>query len=109
MSCRKLKRSWLFFLKSSKNEIKDTIKIFSLLMFLFKGGKLTTSEIKYIKLQSGDLFKIVLIILMSLISIFIPIILNKILIKFNIDIFPRDRKHLLEKNKKINGELKPVG
>jgi molybdenum cofactor biosynthesis enzyme len=92
----KIFSSWNSFVDISKRERIATNELIILLKKALKGENLTESEISYIKSQSSNIAKIVGIMAMGSISMFIPIALNKVLSKWNIDIMPKDNKHFLD-------------
>jgi Zn-dependent metalloprotease len=102
----KFNNSWKSFVNIAKVETEETGELILLLKRSLNGKKLTDSEVKYIKKQSGDIAKIVGIMAMGSVSMVIPIALNKALKKWNIDIMPKDHRHFLDKNKEDNGSDK---
>jgi hypothetical protein len=100
----KLADSWKSFVDIAKRETNETGELINLLKRSLRGEKLTDGEIKYIKNQSGDIAKIVGIMAMGSVSMVIPIALNKVLKKWNIDIMPKDHRHFLDKKLKEEGE-----
>ena len=101
---KKIKDSWDNFINISKREIDQTGKLADLLKKALRGEKLTDSEVRYIKSQSGNIGKIIGIMAMGSVSMVIPIALNKALKKWNIDIMPKDNRHLLDKKLKEESE-----
>lgn len=95
----KLSDSWKSFTDAVKVETKETGILLDLLKKSLSGKKLTTGEIKYIKKQSGDIAKIIGIMAMGSVSMAIPIALNNVLKRWNIDIMPKDHRHFLDKEK----------
>jgi len=93
----KIKNSWSSFVNIAKRETKETNKLIELVKKALSGEKLTDSEVLYMKRQSGDLAKIIGIMAMGSVSMIIPITLNKILSKWNIDIMPKSNSHILDK------------
>ena len=93
----KIKNPWSSFVNIAKRETKETNKLIELVKKSLKGEKLTDGEIHYMKSQSGDLAKIIGIMAMGSVSMVIPITLNRVLNKWNIDIMPKSNSHLLDK------------
>jgi hypothetical protein len=98
----KIHDSWDNFIFIAKRETNETGKLIELVKSALKGEKLTDGEIKYIKNQSGDIAKIIGIMAMGAVSMAIPVALNKVLKKWNIDIMPKDHRHFLKKDSDSN-------
>ena len=88
---KKFRDSWKSFLKIFKREKVQTKEAIVILKKLLRGGDPTPEEIKFLKGQSLDLAKIVGIMGLGVVSMAIPIALEKILNKWDISIMPKDR------------------
>jgi hypothetical protein len=88
---KKFRGSWKSFLIVFKREKDETKEAIIILKKLLRGGDPTIEEIKFLKSQSLDLAKIVGVMSLGVISIAIPIALEKILNKWDISIMPKDQ------------------
>ena len=102
----KLSDSWKSFVNIAKVETTETGELINLLKRSLRGEKLTEGELKYIKSQSADIAKIFGIMAMGSVSMAIPIALNSVLKKWNIDIMPKDHRHFLEEKKDNDESVK---
>jgi hypothetical protein len=87
----KFRNSWKSFLKVFKREKDETKEAILIFKKLLRGGNPTPEEIKFLKSQSLDLAKIVGIMSLGVVSMAIPIALEKILNKWDISIMPKDQ------------------
>lgn len=87
----KFRDSWKSFLKVFKREKDETKEAILIFKKLLRGGNPTPEEIKFLKSQSLDLAKIVGIMSLGVVSMAIPIALEKILNKWDISIMPKDQ------------------
>jgi hypothetical protein len=74
----------------AKREKKETVEAAKILALIVKNGHATEEQIKFLKHQSVDILKILGLLGVSLISMTIPIFLDKILKPKGINIFPKE-------------------
>jgi hypothetical protein len=84
------KKSWKSFVSIAKREGSETKEMIKVISKLLKGGEATPEEITFLKEQSKDIAKIVAVMSMGVVSMVIPIALEKILNKYGISIMPKD-------------------
>lgn len=88
---KKIKKFWklnVLILKREKKQTKEAIRI---LKKVLQKRDPTPEEIKYLKGQSLDLVKIVGLMGLGVVSVAIPIALEKALNKWDISIMPKDQ------------------
>ena len=93
---KKLKASWKSFLLVFKREKTETKEAIIILKKVLRKEDPTPEEIKFLKSQSLDLAKIVAVMGMGVVSMAIPIALEKGLNKWDISIMPKDQSTIKE-------------
>lgn len=88
---KKFRVSWKKFLFVFKREKRETREAIRILKKLLRGKDPTKEEVNFLKSQSVDLARIVAIMGMGIVSMAIPLALEKILNKWDISIMPKDQ------------------
>jgi hypothetical protein len=104
----KLKSDLKKFKLAAKRESRETYLAFEILMNILKRKEVSENELKFLKEQSKDLTKILLLLSLGSISSILPIALEKMLkkSKYNISILPKDNEHLLKESNTSDKALK---
>jgi len=92
-----IKDSWNYFISIAGREKRETIVAIQILKKLLTKQEVTTEEIRYLKSQSGDIAKIVGVMSLGVVSMAIPIALEKILNQWDISIMPKSQSEEEEK------------